>query len=291
MLAYVADLVKDLKVKDAIFVLGHKHAQVKSFLNPGAKVVIQKRLMGTGDAVGRAAGLLKNFKGTVLVLCADIPLLKKETLKKLIDYHLKNNLDATVLTAQLDKPTGYGRILRDKYASICGIAEEKDADDFQKEIKEINTGVICFNKQRLFAGLKYIRLNKRKKEYYLTDLFGIFYKQGHLTDNVNLPDINEALGINSRLDLARANSVMQQRINTDLMEKGITIVDPGSTFISHGTRIGADCVIYPFTVIEKNVRIGKRCRIGPFAHLREGIYLKDDTVAGENVSTIRRQDG
>jgi bifunctional UDP-N-acetylglucosamine pyrophosphorylase/glucosamine-1-phosphate N-acetyltransferase len=274
MLGYVLDLVKEIKTNKVIFVLGFKHEQVKRFLKPGAKVVIQKRLMGTADAVRRTSFLLSDFKGTVLVLYADNPLLKKATVNKLIEHHIKNNLDATLLTAKIDTPVGYGRVLRDKYSSICGIVEEKDADDFQKDIKEINTGVICFNKDRLFEGLKYIRLNQRKKEYYLTDIIEIFYKKGFFVDSISISDINEALGINSLADLAKANSIMQQRINEGLMKEGIAIVDPASTFISYGTKIGKGSAIYPFTVIERDVKIGKRCVIGPFAHLREGARLK-----------------
>jgi bifunctional UDP-N-acetylglucosamine pyrophosphorylase/glucosamine-1-phosphate N-acetyltransferase len=287
MLGYVLDLVKSLRINKVIFVLGFRHEQVKSLLKPGAKVVIQKRLMGTADAVRRAFPLLRNFKGTVLVLYADNPLLKKETVEKLIACHIKNNSAATLLTSRIDKPTGYGRILRDKYSSISGIIEEKDADDFQKEIKEINTGAICFNKDRLFDGLKYIRLNQRKKEYYLTDIIEIFYKKGFLVDSTSISDINEALGINSRVDLAKANSIMQQRINEDFMKEGITIVDPASTFISYGTKIGRDSVIYPFTVIERDVRIGKRCFLGPFIHLREGTHLEDDVKAGNFLEIVR----
>ncbi len=286
-LSYVLDLVYALKIKNIIAVLGHKHQDVKKLLKSGIKVVIQKRLLGTADAVKEAMPLLKNFKGTVLVLYADNPLLKKETIKKLLEHHIKNNLDATLLTAKIDKPTGYGRVLRDKYASICGIVEEKDADDFQKDIQEINTGIICFNKDRLLDSLKHVRPNNRKKEYYLTDTIGILYKKGFILDSVKINDINEALGINSRSDLAKANSIMQKRINEELMQEGITIVDPDSTFIGFGAKIGRDTTIYPFTVIERDVRIGKRCFIGPFVHLREGTVLSDDIMAGNFLEVVR----
>jgi len=287
MLAYVLDLVKELKVNKTITVLGHKHEQVRPLLNPGTKVIIQQRLLGTADAVKKAQGLLKGFKGTVLVLYADNPLLKKETIKKLLRYHIENNLDATLLSAQVSEPAGYGRILRDKYASISAIVEEKDADDFQKDIKEINTGIICFNKDRLFEALKDIRPNNRKKEYYLTDAIHILYKKGRIIDGVKIPDIDEALGINSRSDLAKANAIMQARINESLMLDGITIVDPKSTFVGFGARIGKDTTIYPFTVIETDVKIGKRCFIGPFVHLRGGTRLGNDVVAGNFLEITR----
>jgi len=287
MLMFVLDVVGDLKINKVIAVLGRQHAEVKKLLNPGIKVVIQKRLLGTADAVKAAKARLGNFKGTILVLYADNPLLKKETIRKLLEHHRENNLDATLLTAKLEKPQGYGRILKDKYSSICGIREEKDADDYEKDIKEVNTGIICFNKDRLYAALKYVKPNNRKYEYYLTDIIGIFYKKGYSIDGLRIADIDEALGINSRQDLARANKIMQQRINQQLLKEGVSIIDPDSTFISYGTKIGRDTVIYPFTVMESGVKIGKRCSIGPFAHLREGSVIEDDVVVGNFLEIVR----
>ena len=287
LLGYVLDLVKDLKFNQVIAVLGHQHAEVRKHLAPGIKVLVQKRLLGTADAVRVALSGLKNFKGTVLVLYADIPLLKKETIQKLLKCHLENKSEATLLTATLREPEGYGRILRDRYASICGIVEDRDADDFQKNIKEINTGIMCFHKDRLASGLKSINLNKRKKEYYLTDIIEIFYKKGYLLDALKAPDINEVLGINSRQDLAKANKIMQQRINQDLMREGVTIVDPDSTFVGFGVKVARDTTIYPFTVIERDVKIGKRCLVGPFAHLREGTILDDEVWVGNFLEICR----
>lgn len=287
MLAYVLDLVYALNVKNIISVLGHKHEDARKLLKPGIKVVIQERPLGTADAVKEALPALKNFKGPVLILYADNPLLKKDTIKKLLEHHIKNNLDATLLTAKMEKPAGYGRVLRDRYSSISGIVEEKDADDFQKDIQEINTGIACFKKERLSSALRLVKANNRKKEYYLTDVIGLLYKKGCLIDNVRLSDINEAHGINSRLDLAKANRIMQDRLNEELMQKGITIVDPASTFISYGVKIGTDTIIYPFTVIERDVKIGRRCFIGPFAHLRQGSDIEDDVVIGNFLEVVR----
>jgi bifunctional UDP-N-acetylglucosamine pyrophosphorylase/glucosamine-1-phosphate N-acetyltransferase len=287
MIEYLSDLVSNLKPKKVVAVLGYKHQEVRKFLNPGTKIAIQKRLIGTADAVKAAMPALGNFKGSVLVLYGDNPLLTKETINKLLKYHIENNLDSTLLTANLDKPFGYGRILRDRYSSVCGIVEEKDADDFQKDIKEINTGIICFNKVRLAESLKYIKPNNRKKEYYLTDIVNIFYKKGYIVDALKTSDINEALGINSRSELAKANSIMQARINEELMKSGVSIIDPDSAFISFGTKIGLDTTIYPFTVIERNVKIGKRCRIGPFIRLRENTQLEDDVVLGNFLEVNR----
>ncbi|MFA6358358.1 MAG: NTP transferase domain-containing protein [Candidatus Omnitrophota bacterium] len=291
ILGYVLDLVASLKPKQVVAVLGHKQDLVRKIIPSGVKVVIQKKLIGTADAVKTGLSALKGFKGTVLVLYGDNPLLKKETLKKLLDYHLENNVDATLLTADLKKPAGYGRILRDKYFSICGIVEEKDADEVQKDIKEINTGIMAFKKDSLEENLKHVRPNNRKKEYYLTDMIEILAKKDYLVDGLKAEDTQEALGINTRAELAKANSLMKNRINDKFMQDGITIVDPASTFISFGTKIGIDTVIYPFTVIERGVKIGKRCSVGPFAHLRDNVELKDDVTAGNFIEIVRSKIG
>ena len=291
MLGYVLDLVADLKPKKVVAVLGYKQELVRKLIPTGVRIVIQKKLIGTADAVKVGLSALKGFQGTVLVLYGDNPLLKKETLKKLLDYHLENNVDATLLTAQLRKPFGYGRIMRDKYSSICGVIEEKDADEVQKDIQEINTGIMAFKKDSLAGNLGYIRPNNRKKEYYLTDIIGILAKKNYLVDGVKVKDAQEALGINTRVELTQANSLMQKVINNKLMQQGVTILDPASTFINFGTVIGPDTVIYPFTVIERDVKIGKRCSVGPFAHLREGVELKNDVTAGNFIEMVRAKIG
>lgn len=291
MLGYVLDQVAGLKPKQIVAVLGHKQELVRKIIPKGVKIAIQKKLIGTADAVKAGLSALKGFKGTVLILYGDMPLLKKETLKKLLEYHFENDVDATLLTGTLKKPFGYGRILRDKYFSVCGIVEEKDADEVQKDIKEINTGIIAFKKDKLEANLKYIRPNNRKKEYYLTDIIEILAKKDYLVDAVKVEDAQEALGINTHAELALANSLMQKAINDKFMQDGVMIVDPASAFISFGTKIGMDTVIYPFTVVESNVKIGKRCSVGPFAHLREGVELKDDVTAGNFIEMVRSRIG
>lgn len=291
MLGYVLDLVASLRPKQVVAVLGFKQELVRKIIPRGVKIAIQKKLIGTADAVKTGLTALRGFKGTVLVLYGDNPLLKKETLKNLLDYHIENNIDATLLTAQLKKPSGYGRIMRDKYFSICGIVEEKDADEVQKDIKEINTGIMVFKKESLSGNLKYIRPHNRKNEYYLTDIIGILAKKNYLVDGAKAEDTQEALGINTRAELAKANSLMQKRINEKFMQEGVTILDPASTFINFGAVIGVDTVIYPFTVIERDVKIGKRCLVGPFAHLREGVELKDDVIVGNFIEMVRAKIG
>lgn len=287
MIGYVLDLVKSLRPRQSVIVLGYKQEVVRKEITAGVKVAVQDRLIGTADAVKVALKELRGFKGTVLVLYGDTPLLKKDTVDKLIKYHTENNVDATLLTAELKKPDGYGRILRDKYFSVSSIVEEKDADDFEKDIKEINTGIICFNKVSLENALKKVTANNKKKEYYLTDVIKILYAQGKLVDGIKITDINEVMGINSRVELAKANSIMQTRINEKLMFSGVSIIDPATTFINYGTKIGKDTLIYPFTVIESDVKIGKRCFVGPSAHLREGTRISDDVILGNFIEIVR----
>lgn len=292
MLGYVLDLARSLGAEKTVVVTGYQAEKVRKVIPArGVKIVLQKKLLGSGDAVKRGLTALKGFKGTVLVLYADVALLKKETLKKLLKYHRENKLDATILSAQLNKPAGYGRVLRDQYCAVRALVEEKDANGAQKEIKEVNTGIICFDKEKLGAALRELKLNQRKKEYYLTDTAGIFYKKGYLVDAVKAEDADEVMGINSRVDLSRANALMQQRINRDFMEQGVSIIAPGQTFINHGVKIGRDSIIYPFSVIDNNVKIGKRCSVGPFVHLRENTALEDDVVAGNFIEIVRSRLG
>ena len=150
---------------------------------------------------------------------------------------------------------------------------------------------MAFKKEILDRNLKHIRPNNRKKEYYLTDIIGILAKKGCLVEAVKAENLQEALGINTGAELAGANYIMQKRINDKFMQEGVTIVDPATTFISFGTKIGALTVIYPFTVIERDVKIGKRCSVGPFAHLREAVRLGNDVTAGNFIEMVRAKIG
>ena len=291
MLEYVLDLVRALRIDKRIVILGHQHKTVRKSIAKGINIVIQKRLLGTADAVRCAMNLLRNFKGSILVLYADHPLFKRATIENLIRQHIKNNLDVTLLTAIADNPSGYGRILRDRYGSICAIVEEAKANDFQKEIKEVNLGAACFNKEKLFTALKYIKRNNPKREYYLTDTVGILYKRNAIIEALRAHDTMEALGINNYSDLIQANRLMQRWIHEGLINKGVKIFDPDSTFIDWGVGIGKDTVIYPFTIIERDVKIGKNCSIGPFCHLRPRTVIRDNVTLGNFVEVSRSHIG
>ncbi len=281
MISYVLDTVKALKPAKTIIVLGHKAEVVRAQLPRGVGVVLQKEILGTADAVKRALPKLAGFGGTVLVLYADTPLLTQETVTSMLEYHGEANLDVTLLTAKIDKPAQYGRILRDKYSCISGIVEAKDASDYQKEIKEINTGIMCFSTRGLSFALKRITPQNRTKEYYLTDAVELLYRNGFCVGGVTLEQFSEAMGINSRAELAEAERLMQKKINERVMQDGVTMVSPDTVFLAADARVGADTVIYPFVVVEQGAVIGKNCRIGPFAHLAANARVKDHaTVRG-----------
>jgi bifunctional UDP-N-acetylglucosamine pyrophosphorylase / glucosamine-1-phosphate N-acetyltransferase len=287
MLGYVLGLASALKPKDTVVVLGHKSNLIKKEISSKVKIAIQSRLLGTADAVRVGLNKLSVNSGSVLILFADVPLLTKETLLKLIKRHFEGNADATLLTADASEPKGYGRVLRDKYFSICGIVEDKDADEFQRDIKEINTGIMCFDIAGLKRALTKVKRNNKKREYYLTDVIKVLHSQGKVLEGVKIKNKEEAMGINSKVELAEANAIMQSRINKKIMLSGVSILDVRSTFISYDVKIGEDSVIYPFTVIESNVKIGKRCSIGPFARLREGTRISDDVTLGNFLEVTR----
>jgi bifunctional UDP-N-acetylglucosamine pyrophosphorylase / glucosamine-1-phosphate N-acetyltransferase len=278
MIAYVLEVVKALKPRKTVIVLGHKHDEVRSALPKAASVVLQRQILGTADAVKRSLPRLEGFKGTVLVLYGDTPLLSVETISKMLAHHREGKLHATLLTAIAEKPAGYGRILRDRYSCIHGIVEEKDASDYQKGIKEINTGIICFSTEGLVFALKRIKPNNQKKEYYLTDAVSLLYQNGFAVGGVKAESFNEAMGINSRVELAQAQKIMQKKINETIMQAGVTMVDPDTVSCRSDARIGADTVLYPFVVIDEEVVIGKNCRIGPFVHIKAKTRVKDGSI-------------
>ena len=231
MLAYVLDLAETLKLDRTIVITGHGKEQLQGLLAEyKAKSVYQDRLVGTADAVRRTEGTLKGFSGNLLILYGDQPLLKAATLKKLIQRHISSFASATILTACMDNPFGYGRIIRDNHGRVRAIVEEKDASEEQKRVKEINTGIICFKKDILFKAIARIKPDNAKKEYYLTDAIKIMAAQGLAIKSLCISeDVREAQGINSRIDLAQAQKIMRQRILDNFMASGVSIIDPDTT--------------------------------------------------------------
>jgi bifunctional UDP-N-acetylglucosamine pyrophosphorylase/glucosamine-1-phosphate N-acetyltransferase len=287
LIEYVLDVALQVGSLKTCVVLGHGIEKVQKHLPKNVLTVEQKKLLGTGDAAKAAGKFLKNFNGDILVLCGDTPLLKAETIKALIKRHRSTKAVATILTAVVDNKTGYGRIIRSNFAKVVAIREESDCTEEEKEIREINSGVFCFNARVLFENLSKIKVNSRKGEYYLTDLIALFAQQRLVIETVTTTEPAEAWGVNTREDLAAAAAIMRQRILSHLMLSGVTIVDPLTTMIDSQVKIGEDSVIKPFTVIDHDVTIGKNCVIGPFAHLRSGTRI-DDAVEIGNFAEVSR---
>jgi bifunctional UDP-N-acetylglucosamine pyrophosphorylase/glucosamine-1-phosphate N-acetyltransferase len=207
-------------------------------------------------------------------------LIQARTLDILIEKHKAEQAAVTLATAIMDDPTGYGRIIRDVYGNIQGIVEDRNCTREQLAIKEVNPSYYLFDNQILFEAVDKVKRDKVKGEYYLTDALSGIIATGHKVVAVTALRPEEAMGINSRAELSAASKIMQRRIQQELMEHGVTIVDPDNTWIDARAKIGQDTVIEPFTYIHGEVKIGKDCRIGPFAYLRQGTILQDNVVLG-----------
>ncbi len=290
LIRYVVDAAKAVGSLKICVVLGYRYELVRDVLEKNIETVIQKRLLGTADAVRTTASFLRNFRGDVLILCGDTPLLRKETLQALYNKHRRTKAACTILTSVVAEPKGYGRIIRADGGKVVAIREDKDLSDLEKNIAEINTGVYCFKAEYLTQAIKSIKLNSKKKEFYLTDIVEILAKQEHVVE-VQEADASEGLGINTREDLAVAAGIFRQRILSKFMLDGITITDPDTTYIEANVKIGHDTTIRPFTVIESNVRIGKNCVIGPFTHLRPGTRISNFVEVGNFAEVSRSKLG
>ena len=282
MLAYVLDTCRQVGVVKIYVVVGYGTEQItERFGQPEDIVwVRQDEQKGTAHAVLCCKEYLKDFEGETLVLCGDGPLIRAATLKTLIEKHEAGQSAATLATAILDDPTGYGRIIRDAYGNIQGIVEDSDCESRQLAIKEINPSCYLFSSKVLFEAVQDVKPDNVKKEYYLTDAVSRIIATGHKVLAVTAVPPDEAKGVNSRVQLTEANKIMQRRIQLELMDNGVTIVDPDNTWIDIRAQIGQDTVIEPFTYIHGGVKIGRGCRVGPFAYLRHGTVLEDDVVLG-----------
>jgi bifunctional UDP-N-acetylglucosamine pyrophosphorylase/glucosamine-1-phosphate N-acetyltransferase len=271
MLAYVLDACRAVHVSKIIVVIGYGGEQVERAFADASDIIWVKQAeqLGTAHAVMCCKEHLADFNGNTLVLCGDGPLIRAEILSTLIDKHEAEQSAATLATAKLDDPSGYGRIIRDEYGNIQGIVEHSDCNVEQLKIKEVNPSYYLFNNQILQEALEKVKPNNVKGEYYLTDTLAYIISTGHKVIAVTAVKPEEAMGINSRFQLSVAGKVMQQRVQRRLMENGVTIVDPDNTWIDARAEIGQDTVIEPFTYIHGRVKIEPGSRVGPFAHLYE----------------------
>ena len=291
MLSHVTDVAQVTGAGRMIVVVGFESDRVQQEMGSGLEYAIQAEQLGTGHAVMQVRPLLKDHAGTVLLLCGDTPLLTAGTLLKLLAAHRDSAAAATVLIACPADPSGYGRILRDDSGNVSGIVEQKDASPRQLEIPEVNTGIYCFEAGPLFAALDGLTCDNAQKEYYLTDVLAILSRSGQKVGSVLTDDFQETLGINSRVQLAEAEAILRRRKLFELMESGVTVMDPSSTFVDSGVSIGRDTVLYPFTWLEGSTVIGENCAIGPNTRIADSILGDDVTLHFSYAHECRIADG
>lgn len=299
-------------------VIGHAAAKVEQHLaqRSGLRFAVQEPQIGTGHALLQTEPILRGRQGTVVLLSGDVPLLKSRTLQGLVDTHNEARAAATVLTAVVDRPYGYGRIVRNN-GRITRIVEERDATPAQREIREINSGIYAFDLEPLFDALGSINAENAQGEYYLPDLVSIYRKQKRTVTTFTIADAVEIRGINSRTELAEVSQMVRQQKNEELMAAGVTLIDPATTYIDSDVDVGADTVIHPFVFLEQGTKIGVACEIhagsrivnstigdralirnhsiisdsrvadgaciGPFAHLRPGADVGENAHIGNFV--------
>lgn len=287
LLGYTVESVQNLGYIDETFVIvGHEAEQVEKYITSqytNIKCILQTPQLGTGDAVNKAVPYLSDFDGYVVVLCGDTPLITSETLNHFIEFHDNNSSDLTVMSAIFDNPKNYGRIIRDKNKKFLAIVEEKDALPEQKTVKEINAGIYCMTWSKIVNAFKSLKNNNAQGEYYLTDIVKWAVEQNLNVQSFILDNNDEIFGINSKIQLAQATKILNKNNLEKLMENGVQIVDPSSTFISPETTIEADTIILPNVYITGKNTIGKNCKIGPFAHIRDGCIIGNNVRIGNFV--------
>lgn len=278
MVKRVVDTAKDLGAKNICVVTGHMSETVQEALkDEGVNFAVQEKQLGTGHAVMQAEDYI-NENEDVLILYGDTPLIKAETLEKLIEYHRSENNGVSIISAVVEDSTGYGHIIRDKDGNFVKNVEYKDATPEEKLVKEINSGIYCFKGSSLKKALKLITNDNAQGEYYLPDALEIILKSGEKVNAMTIGDVTEFFGVNNRVQLAEANKIMQKRINEKHMLNGVTIIDPADTYIADDVEIGMDTIIYPGCVLEGKTVIGEDCKVGPNTRLTDMTLAPDVTI-------------
>jgi bifunctional UDP-N-acetylglucosamine pyrophosphorylase/glucosamine-1-phosphate N-acetyltransferase len=266
-----------------IVVLGHQADKVKKAIgHDDIEIVLQTEQLGTGHAVQQAGGAISEQSGPIVILCADTPLLTSATLKAMVDLHQKTRAVVTLITAKVENPFGYGRVVRGK-SGVMRVVEEKDATAAQKKICEVNAGIYCFEREFLLSSLSLLGRNNAQGEYYLPDAISLARKKKRTVAALPCGDPDEVMGVNSRYDLSRAEAVMQQRINRRWMTEGVTMLDPDTTFVGTESLLGRDVVLYPNVRIEGSTKIGDGCVIYPGSRIRNSVIAQSVTVKDHSV--------
>lgn len=267
MIEHVTQLLADLSLHNLVVVIGHGAEAVKEQLGDRVQYAYQHEQLGTAHAVWMGHEVLADQEGITIVINGDTPLIKPRTLRNLLDHHQSKQAAATVLTSIMDDPTGYGRIIRDENGDVRRIVEEKDATLGQKKVREISTGIFCFDNQKLFQTLPQVTNHNAQGEYYLPDVLSLLQEQGSLISAYATDDPTEGTGVNDRVQLAKLELLMRKRINEYHMRNGVTMKDPATTYIDADVVIGRDTVIYPGTLLCGQTKIGEGCQVGPHVQL------------------------
>jgi len=276
LVQYVAEAALAAGLAPVVVVIGHGGEEVQGALGEGFLYAWQKEQLGTGHAVMQAMEVLPPEVEQVVVLAGDVPLLAATTVQGLVEEFTKAQAKGAVLTACLADPSGYGRVVRQGDRLVARIVEHGDASPEELAIQEVNSGIYCFERAALAECLQALRPDNVQGEYYLTDVVQLMGRRDWPVVAYRVEDPQEIMGINNRVQLAEAESIMRRRLNTKLMLAGVTMIDPSTTYIDAGVEIGQDTVIHPFTILRGKTRIGRGCTVGPQVNLR-------DTTLGDEV--------
>ncbi|HKZ17910.1 MAG TPA: bifunctional UDP-N-acetylglucosamine diphosphorylase/glucosamine-1-phosphate N-acetyltransferase GlmU [Geobacteraceae bacterium] len=290
MIDYPVSAARDADASRIVIVAGHQSDKVREYFSGRDDMVfaLQEEQLGTGHAVACARQSLDGFSGRIFILCGDVPLLKGETLRRMAAFHERCVAVLTVLTARLDDPYGYGRVVKRGDSTILRIVEEKDADDTERKIREINSGIYCVESGFLMDAVCRLSNDNAQGEYYLTDIVQMAAEAGHSCVSFPVDDAEEVMGVNDRVQLATAGAVIRRGINEGLMYSGVTVVDPGNTYIDRGVKVGRDTTIFPNVHINGVTEIGENCVIEPSVIIRgcrigDGVTIKAGSVMTDSV--------
>lgn len=330
LITHVCRTARALDPTSIMVVVGHQADEVEKAVvaevGDLAKFATQTEQRGTGDAVEAARSALEKTDSLLLVLSGDVPLIRVDTLNKLVEHHRTSESDCSVLSVRLENPTGYGRVIRDEQNLFARIVEHKDATTEQRQIREINSGIYCFDAKKLFEALRRVEPANEQGEYYLTDVPAILLKDGDKVSVYLHNDAREVSGINTRAELAEFENLLRRgTIRTLMIEGGVTFIDPSNAYIAAEAQLGRDCIIYPGVTIEgksilgegcvvrsgariTNSRVGdnveikdhslvvdseiaSNCSVGPFAHLRMNARLEEQATVGNFVEVKKSRLG
>ena len=292
MLKHVVDSIRNSGIDDIDVIIGKGADLVKERTSDmNVSYSLQVEQLGTGHAVKCAQEFLQNKKGVVAIFTGDTPLIKQSTIEHLVEDHIKNKNAATILTANVEDPTGYGRIVREN-DQVLKIVEHKDCNEEELKITEMNSGIYCFDIELLISALNKLNNNNEQGEYYLTDVIEILKSEGKVI-GAFITDYEETIGVNSRVQLAQAEEILKNRINIKHMENGVTLIDPKTTYIGVDVEIGKDTIIYPNNILEGKTIIGSNCLIYQNSRIKDSVIGDEvdiqssvilDSIIGDNTT-------